>query len=152
MCGGYKHNLTDSVRSRAWLAYRASCAMLVDLGFPEKRHSWEPFQASLWIPPADSCQDWGLAVSARLCHCCWIMFAIQTLPNWTAGVSMKCLPVDWAASVNLWTELPISRQHRREWLQRTFLNRSTSTVFFFPPTTYGGWWAWREIKTFKNHH
>ena len=31
-----------------------------------------------------------------------------------------------------------------------FLNRSTSSVSFL--TTSGGWWATRDVKTFKNHH
>ena len=45
---------------------------------------------------------------------------------------MKCLQVDQTAAANLLTGLPISRQHRRELLQRTFLNRFTS-LYPFPP-------------------
>jgi hypothetical protein len=37
-----------------------------------------------------------------------------TLPNWTVGVSGRCLGVDRAAAANLGTELLISRQHRQE--------------------------------------
>ena len=77
------------------------------------------------IPSVDLCGGWALAVSARQCHCCWFVFAIQTLLNWTHGVSVKCLRVDGAAAADLWTELPISWQHRWELLQRTFL------FFFF---------------------
>lgn len=55
-----------------------------------------------------------------LCHCCWFVFAIITLLNWTAGVSMKCLWVDWAASADLWIELQISWQCRRDLLKNHF--------------------------------
>jgi hypothetical protein len=60
-----------------------------------------------------------------------------TLPNWTACLSVKCLQVDWAVAAKLWTELLISRQHRWELLQRTFLNRSTSPILFL---SHYLWW------------
>ena len=68
---------------------------------------------------------------------------MMCLPNLTAGVSVKCFLVDREVAANLWTELPISRQHRWELLQRTFLNRPTSPYPLFP-TTSGGCWAKRE--------
>ena len=153
MFGGYKQDSMDS--DRGWVRLRASCLMLVGLSSSltfallRKRHSWERVLAPLQVPLVDLWWGWGPAVSARWCHCYWFMFAIPT--NWTAGVSMKCLRVDWAADADRWTELPISRQHRQELLQRTFLNRSASPYSFFP-TTSTGWWATREVKAFKNYH
>ena len=52
---------------------------------------------------------------------------------------------------NLGTELPISKQHRWELLQRTFLKSPLPPHHFFP-TTSGGRWAKREVKAFRNHH
>jgi hypothetical protein len=114
-----------------------------------ERCSWK-LLVSLWVPPADLCQGRDLAVSVRPCHCCWFVLAIPTLLNWTAGVSVKCLWVDGAAAADLWTELPISRQHRQELLQRTFLNRSTSPVSFLLPLEGSGLQG--RSKVFKNHH
>ena len=37
---------------------------------PRERHSREHLLVSLWVLPADLSQGWGLAVSARSCHCC----------------------------------------------------------------------------------
>lgn len=90
---------------------------------PWERHSWELLLAFLLVPPAESCQGWGLAISARSCLCCWFLFVILTPLNWTGGASMKCLWVDWAATTNLWTELPISRQHRQELLKNKQTNK-----------------------------
>ncbi len=58
--------------------------------------------------------------------------ASPTLLNWIFGVSMKGLWVNRAATADLWTELLISRQHRQELLQRTFLNRFLFLYPFFP--------------------
>lgn len=56
------------------------------------------------VGPGRSCslvRSRGLAVSAGQCHCCRSVFAILTLPNRTAGVSMRCLQVDRAATDGL---------------------------------------------------
>jgi hypothetical protein len=67
---------------------------------PWERHNWELLLASLRIPSADSNWGWSLPVSAKSCYlCCW------------PDISMKCLWVHLAATVNLWTKLPISIQH-----------------------------------------
>ena len=73
-----------------------------------------------------------------------ITASILTLLNWTAGVSVKGLWVDLAATADLWTKLLISRQHRWELLQRPFLRRST-----FFPTISGGWWLQGKLKHLK---
>jgi hypothetical protein len=66
------------------------------------------------------------------------MFNIPTPPNRTIDISIKCFPIDGAAANDLYTELPISRQHRWELLQRTFPNRSTFlTSFLF----HYLWWV-----------
>ena len=76
--------------------------------------------------------------------------ANPTLPNWTSVISVNCEWI-WADTADLWTELPISRQHRWEVFQRPFLNRSLPQYPSFL-TDSGGWWAKREVKAFKNHH
>lgn len=133
MFRGYEQNFTDNDRGWAWLAGIASCAELVlNLhwsSLPWERHSRE--LVFLLVPPADLCWGWvwlsllGLITAV----------AILTLSNWTAGLSVKCLPVDQAATADLWTELPVSRQHKQELLQRTFLTRSTSPLSFLPTTS-----------------
>jgi hypothetical protein len=119
-------NLIELAVQRLWVS------SLPWSSLPWERHNRELLLAFLLGPPADVSWGWGLAFSARQCHCCWFVFAIQTLLNWTAGVFVKSLPVGQAAAVDLWTELPISRQHRWELVQRTFLNRSSSPYPFFP--------------------
>jgi hypothetical protein len=63
----YRKDPTDSDRDWAWLAYRASCATLVDLrpswsSLRWERHSWELFLAFLLalVPPADLCRGGSL--------------------------------------------------------------------------------------------
>ena len=127
------------------------CIVFDYLCFAE-RHSQELLLVFLLlVPPADSCWGWGgLAVSAKSCHCCW--FSMPTLLNWTAGVSVRCFQVDWAAAAAiLWTELLLSRQHRQELLQRIFQKRSTPLpISFFSPLLLVG--GGLQVKACKNHH
>jgi hypothetical protein len=60
--------------------------------------------------------------------------------------------VDQAATVDLRTELPFSRQHRREFLQKDLSVHFPHTPYPFFSTTFGRWWITREVKTVKNHH
>jgi hypothetical protein len=81
-----------------------------------------------------------------LCHC----YCLTVLLSWLYRTELSCV-CEWIKlplPANLWTELLISRQHRWELLQRTFLNRSTS----FFSTTFDGCWITWEVKVFKNHH
>ena len=84
--------------------------------------SWCPFRPLLLIQ--SQAEAWlsllGLVSS----------LAKQTIMNWTAGVSIKCLQVDPAASAKLGAELPISRQHRWELFQRTLSKQVHFAVSF----------------------
>jgi hypothetical protein len=110
------------------LAMQSLCVCVWSLHW--ERHSWELILVSLpahlglsWsllVPTSDSSQGWGLVVSARTNADLCLLYPFY----WTAGVSMKCLWVDRAATADLWTELQISRQHRWELLQRMILRRA----------------------------
>jgi hypothetical protein len=59
----------------------ASCAMLCWFHILAEsgtvKNSWHPWWSWL-VTPDSSCRfGWGLAVSARLWHCCWFVFAVQ---------------------------------------------------------------------------
>ena len=102
------HQLTSSLASpaaSAWVAepYRQVTAQTIPHSLITDILGW-----SLLLTCAED-EAW---LSARPCHHCWFKFATSTLLNWIAGVSVKCLWVGQAATANLWTELPISRQHR----------------------------------------
>lgn len=96
------------------LANRAGCATLASLKSLLIFTCWERHSGELLVflvlavvPPTDLCWfGWDLAVSARLCYCCWLVFAVLTLLNCIAGVSP-------------WTELLISWQLRWDLLQGT---------------------------------
>jgi hypothetical protein len=115
-----------------WTVVEAELGLLIDLAvqrlwvscLPWERHS-ELLLAFLWSLLMNSAE-----AECWVGYCCWFLFAILTPLNWTAGVYVTCLQMDPAVAANLWTELPISRQHRWVLLQRTFLNRSTSPVSF----------------------
>jgi len=114
--------------------YRTSCTTLVGLesllifsSLREAQSRTSP-GPSCWLRPGCLCQ---------VVPCCWFLFTVSTLLNWTADVSGKCLWVDRAATADLRTELPISTQHRWEFLQRPFLNRSIPLAphpFFSTPS------------------
>jgi len=101
------------------------------LCLPLSPHCWDRHRRELllasWlalVTPADLC--WfgrGLAVSAGSCHCCWFVFGILTLLNWSASILTNG---NW----NCPKVLP--------------LNRSTfpcPLYRLFSPTL--GWWARR---------
>jgi hypothetical protein len=88
-------------------------------------------------------QGWGMAVLLGPATTA----ANPTLPNWTAGVSMKCLQVNWAACwpVN-WTA---SFQTTQPGVVPKNLSKQVPLLPYpFFPTTSGGWWAKREVKAF----
>lgn len=92
-----------------WLAY---------LRFTE-RHSWE-----LLVLPADLC--WGLAIPARLYHCCCYPDTTTDLNCWCSldmfesGWSCHCWPVNWTADFLTVHSGVAPKNH--------FLNRSTSPI------------------------
>jgi hypothetical protein len=96
---------------------------------PWERHSWELLMFLL-VPPADSSPGWGLAASARLCHCYFLPDSTK-LDFWcirevfVSGSSCHCL---LTCELNCW--FPDNTDHRWELLQGTFLNRFTSPVSF----------------------
>ena len=90
----------NSQKRLAYLAlqhFLVSCPLLIFTSLREAPQRTSPGI----IVPAGLCQfSRGLAVSARLCHRCWFVSVIPTLLNWTAGIFMKCLPVDRAAAAD----------------------------------------------------
>ena len=113
---GVSTGLKDRDRGLVWLACEASSAMLLGLSSslistllretqprtPGVPVGLDPF---CWLVSI----QWGLAVTAA---------AILTLPNWTAGGSLKCLQVDWP-DADLWIELLFSWECKWDLLQRT---------------------------------
>ena len=83
---------------------------------------------------------WGLALSARLCHHCWFIFAILTLSTYTTGIPLKCFWVDQVTTADLWTELPKSWKHRSDLFQRTISKQVyVPCILSFPlPLVVGG--------------
>ena len=67
----------------------------------------------------------GSTTTADTCLLSWLYWTGLLVYLWSVCEWIK-LPLP----ANLWTELLISRQHRWELLQRTFLNRSTSPISF----------------------
>jgi hypothetical protein len=65
-----------------------------------------------WCPSRSLLLTWAEAEAWLFLLGCVTSVANLTLLNWTAGVSVKCLWVDWAAAADLWTELQILRQDR----------------------------------------
>jgi hypothetical protein len=91
----------QSDRDRAWLAGTASCAVLMGLSFPLIFTSLREAQPRTWC----SCRSLLLAQAEAEA---WLSLlgpitpvANPTLPNWTAGMSRKCLRVDRAAAADL---------------------------------------------------
>jgi hypothetical protein len=132
----YTKDSMDSNSGWAWLAYRASCATLVGLAsfliFASLREV--QLRPSPGVPPVPSCwlelrlmPHWFFYVLLLICVC---------HPN-SAEWSV-CKWIELLLPANLWIEGPISRQHRWELLQRTFLNRSTFPIFFLPHYV---WWV-----------
>jgi hypothetical protein len=81
----------EGINRTSWTGreHRISCAKLVGL------------ESSLIV--AQSRKAW----MSLLCHA--TVVANWILMNWTVSISVTCLQVDWAAKVDLWTELLISR-------------------------------------------
>lgn len=148
MFEGIKKDLKDSRWGWARLAYTASCAMPV---VSVSSFHWEAqLRTFSGVPvgPGPSC--WFIlrlrpGCPTRWCHRCWFLFAISTLPNWIAdvfevfasGSSCHCWPVNCTAD-----------------FQTTLTGvapKNLSKQVHIPPT-FGGWWAKREVKVFKNHH
>ena len=133
MFRGYKQDKVMETELGLLVQLAVQCLLILCLHWSllrGERNSWESllvFLLSLLLTQAE--------VEAWLG--CVITVANPTLPSWTGGVFMEGLPVDWAAAANLWTELPISRQHRWELFQRTFLSRSTSSLSFL---SHYLWW------------
>jgi hypothetical protein len=135
----YKEDSTTSDRGRARLAYGASlcnpCWSLVCTDLYWERHSQELLLMFLLVPLVDLCQ--AEAWLSLLDHITAV--ANPILPSWTAGVSVKCLQMDQAAAADLWTELRISKQYRRELLQRTLLKQvHFPGILSFPLSLEGG--------------
>jgi hypothetical protein len=143
----YKKDSTARERGWARFAYRASCAPLVDLflvfaalHFSERgtAKNSQRSSRSLLLTCAEA-EAW-LALLASATRC-WFLFAVPTLPYWTAGVSVKCLRVDHAAAAaaNLGTELLIFRQHRWKLLQRAISKQvHFPHILSFPLPLVGG--------------
>ena len=75
----------------------------------------------LLVCPADWSRGWGLSVLDRSHHHCCSRDYGTGLLVYPWGV---CEWTKLLMPANLWTELLISRQHRQEFLQRTFLRIS----------------------------
>ena len=79
------NKIPQSDRDRAWLAGTASCAMLV--GLPERGTAESFSWCSCWsllLTPAEAVAQLSLLGLITA-------IADTALPNWTAGVSVKCL-------------------------------------------------------------
>ena len=142
-------------RERTWFVGTLNCARLV--GLASFLISTSPREAQLrtspGVPVGPSC--WLL----RPGWLCQIVSLLLLTRLYQTGLLVYpwnvCEWIKLPLPANLCTELPISRQHRQELLQRTFLNKSTSplpTPYPLFPTVSDGWWATREVKAFKNHH
>jgi hypothetical protein len=124
---------------------------------------WMPwrqmYQKNFWWCAAVSCyfQGPGLIRCTKQDSCCLHYVLSPLLLTWLYQTGWLLYPwgiCEWLKlplPANLWTELLISRQHRGELLQRTFLNRSISPESFF---SHYLWWVvgYRKVKSFKNHH
>jgi hypothetical protein len=144
---GCLEGISRTLRSdgdRAWLAGTARCAMLgawvsADLPFSERgtaeNFSWYPSWPLLLMQA--KAKAWlsllGSTTAADSCLLTWLYQTRLLVYPWSVSEWME-LPLP----ANLWAELLISRQHRRELLQRTFLNRSTSPVSFL---SHCLWWV-----------
>ena len=101
------------------------------------------------IPPADLCPGWGLAVSARYCHCSRFLFTILTgllVYLWSVceWIKLLLIRVTWNSQFPDNTHGSCSKE--------PFLNRSTFPPYSLFSTISGGWWARRKVKEFKDHH
>jgi hypothetical protein len=87
-------------------------------------NSWHRPSVSLMLTQAEA-EAW-LSLLGQV-----TTIANPILPNWSAGVSVKWIGYHCLLTCEL--NCLISRQHRWELIQRTFLNRSTSTSSFLFP-------------------
>lgn len=100
---------------------------------PWVRHSRELLPVFFLVPPDDLSQGWGEAwltllghaTTADSCLLTWLSWTGLLVYPWSVYELIKLL-----LHANMWTELPISRQHRWELRQRTFLNRFTIPVSY----------------------
>ena len=140
---GSKLDSTNSDGDRAWLAYRASCAMLVGLQssliFNSLREAQSrtspgvPLGPSCWLQPG-----WGLAISARYFHHCWFLFAGPILLSWTAGVFVKFC--EW---VDLLLLFPVNWTVDFLTMQMGFVPKNLSKQVHFPVSFlfHYPWWV-----------